>query len=142
MSEPINGKVSEAKATDAMKGGLIHRYMNEPRLHAYTDKISSEILSLVERNCTEPDGGWHHLQDDIKSWAVEIVEAANTYASLLARNKKLVEVLKDYQEFILDNFGEFAGPCNPDNEGLCPKCESNGCISMKIAKARAALTEE
>ena len=53
-------------------------------------------------------------------------------------NNDLIEALKDYHELICEKFREFVvGECR--DSALCPKCQSNGCINLKIRNAEKAL---
>lgn len=50
----------------------------------------------------------------------------------------LVAALKGWLAFAEEELGEFdLEEC--ESEKLCPKCESSGCINLKIRNARAAL---
>jgi hypothetical protein len=53
---------------------------------------------------------------------------------------QLEAALRDYHALMEDKFSEFdLEVCTDDDEGLCPQCESNGCINLKIRNARAVL---
>lgn len=53
----------------------------------------------------------------------------------------LVEALKGWLSFAEEELGEFdLEECDiTGEEGLCQKCQSSGCINLKIRNARAAI---
>lgn len=72
------------------------------------------------------------LDDD----AALIVRAVNRDAQFEA----LIDALKDWLAFAGEELSEFdLEEC--ESEKLCPKCESSGCINLKIRNARKALAD-
>lgn len=95
--------------------------------------------------------------DGVSNWPVKIVldagdsetidRSRNVHYSAIHpienANDALIAALKDWLAFAEEELGEFdlevcdvIGP-----EGLCPKCESSGCINRKIRNTRAALAK-
>ncbi len=59
----------------------------------------------------------------------------------MTKQAQLIDMLEEWLAFAEDKFSECdveGDDCDPD-DGLCPQCESNGCIQYKIRRTRALI---
>ena len=69
----------------------------------------------------------------------ESILGPRTYNEVAEHIRGLEGALKDWLSFAEEELSEFdVEECTSDH--LCPKCERSGCINMKIADTRAALS--
>lgn len=93
---------------------------------------TGDVICWPDPNHTQPDDA------DMKRLAL-IAASRTALPALVAEVERKDEALKEAEAFIASKFIQCDEPCHAHSGNMCPVCESDGCIRMKLEMIRAAL---